>query len=130
MFIVVVLGEFFVTYWMVRAGKTSLFSKIIGTAPITHAMHATCWVLGASVLLVNIIIKKIPLDFFVFIGENVDLESCKHDDHINQLFCKAEDHFHQVKEKIQPQDEMEGFDDDFAQVRMFNAEDEDEEAAM
>jgi hypothetical protein len=56
------------------------------------------------VLGVNIIIKKIPLDFFVFFGANVDLESSRNDDHINQLFNKAEDHFHQVKEKIQPQD--------------------------
>ena len=104
MFIAVLLFEFTVTYWMVRAGEHSLFSKILGTAPITQAMHITCWVLGASVLGVNIIIKKIPLDIFVFFGANVDLESSKNDDHINQLFNKAEDHFHQVKEKIQPQD--------------------------
>ena len=90
-------------------------------------MHITCWVLGSSVLGVNIIIKKIPLDFFVFFGANVDLESSRNDDHINQLFNKAEDHFHQVKEKIQPQDQIkEPFgDDDFAAARNFEVEDEE-----
>jgi hypothetical protein len=67
-------------------------------------MHATCWVLGASVLVVNIIIKKIPLELFVLFGDNINLESSKNDEHIDKLFCHAEDHFHQVKEKIQPQD--------------------------
>ena len=100
-FILVVLIEFIITYWMVRGGESHLLSSIIGTAPITRAMHVTCWVLGASVLLVNIIIKKIPLDVFMLFGENVDLETSKHDDPVNKIFNAAEDHFYQVKEKIQ-----------------------------
>lgn len=63
-FIAVVLLEFFVTYWMVRGGETLFISSITGTAEITGAMHATCWILGASVLIVNIIIKKTPLEIF------------------------------------------------------------------
>jgi Ca2+-transporting ATPase len=83
-FILVLLIELTITYWMVRGGESHLLSSIIGTAPITRAMHITCWVLGASVLAVNIIIKKIPIDVFVFFAENVDLENtCKHDDPIN-----------------------------------------------
>ena len=82
-FIAVVLLEFFVTYWMVRGGETLFISSITGTSEITGAMHATCWILGASVLIVNIIIKKTPLEIFEFFGEHVDLETDKHDSPIN-----------------------------------------------
>ena len=92
-FLIVILLEFFITYWMVRGGESHFVSGITGTAPLTRAMHITCWVLGASTLIVNIIIKKIPLDVFDFFGANVDLENARRDDPVNKIFSTAEDHF-------------------------------------
>ena len=123
-FVVVLAFEVFVTYWMVRGGEVHFVSQITGTAPITRAMHMTCWILGASVLLVNIIIKRIPLDLFDKFTLICDLESTKGDDPINLIFNKAEDHFHQVKERIQPQDQKEPYDDEFINPSEIYGDDE------
>ena len=87
-FIIVLILEFTVSIFMVRSGENHLMSKIIGTAPITDNQHIVCWSLGASVLLVNIIIKHIPMKPFENFEENVNLESCKHTDcdHVQKLF--------------------------------------------
>lgn len=76
-FIIVLIIEFVVSMFMVKCGETQLFSKIMGTAPITKNQHIVCWCLGFSVLIVNIVIKKIPLEPFRWFEENVGLESCK-----------------------------------------------------
>ena len=109
---IIVLGlELFMTFTMVRAGETQLGSSLFGTAPLTRSNHIACWVLGASVLLVNIVIKRIPLDLFVRFAQRVNLESCRHDDPVNHLFCAAGDHFQRAKGFIEPQESAAGDDD-------------------
>ena len=67
-FIIVVAFEFFLTWFMVDIGATALGSALIGTANITPGMHLYCWLQGASVLLINLIIKKIPKEKFDFVS--------------------------------------------------------------
>jgi magnesium-transporting ATPase (P-type) len=76
-FIIVLILEFVVSMAMIRGGANPLVSKIIGTAAITENQHIVCWCLGFSVLVVNIIIKKIPMEPFENFESNVNLESCK-----------------------------------------------------
>lgn len=76
-FIIVLILEFVVSMAMIRGGANPLVSKIIGTAAITENQHIVCWCLGVSVLVVNIIIKKIPMEPFENFESNVNLESCK-----------------------------------------------------
>jgi magnesium-transporting ATPase (P-type) len=101
-FILVLVLELFMTFTMVRAGETRLGSSIFGTASLTRSNHIACWVLGASVLLVNIGIKRIPLELFEKVAALVDLEKAGHDDPVNHLFCTAGDHFQRAKDYIEP----------------------------
>ena len=83
-FIIVLAFEFIISMFMVKCGQSPLLSKITGTAPITKNQHIVCWCLGISVLFVNIIIKKIPIQPFKNFETNVNLESFskKDKDHV------------------------------------------------
>jgi magnesium-transporting ATPase (P-type) len=112
-FIFVVLLEFIITFMMVRAGEVNLGSSIFGTAPLTTTCHIVCWVLGASVLAVNIVVKRIPLDLFAKFEQFVNLETCNHDNAINNLFCRFEHHIKNANNLIEPQEDVVGDDDDY-----------------
>ena len=112
-FIFVVLLEFIITFMMVRAGEVNLGSSIFGTAPLTTTCHIVCWVLGASVLAVNIVVKRIPLDLFAKFEQFANLETCNHDNAINNLFCRFEHHIKNANNLIEPQEDVVGDDDDY-----------------
>jgi Ca2+-transporting ATPase len=59
---------------MVTAGNSVLGSALLGTAPLTTAMHITCWCLGAFSLVVNRVMLKMPLEKFRF-TDRIDLET-------------------------------------------------------
>jgi len=70
-----VLGaEFFIQTFMMIMSNNKLGSSLLGIAPITANQQLTCWLLGASTLLVNIILKNIPVSLFKFVNNNIDLE--------------------------------------------------------
>jgi len=56
-FVLVLAFEFFLSWGMTWIGGTSLGSALIGTAPMKWNMHLYCWLQGASVLLIQLIIK-------------------------------------------------------------------------
>lgn len=73
-FIIVLAAEFFVQNFMMILSNNKLGSSLLGIAPITADQNLTCWLLGASTLLVNIILKNIPVSLFEFVNNNIDLE--------------------------------------------------------
>jgi P-type Ca2+ transporter type 2C len=83
----VVLGfEFFVQNLMVKAGNSPFFSTMIGTAPMTQGQTWTCWGLGIMSLVVNVMLKQIPLENFAFI-RYIDLETENKDEFINKYMA-------------------------------------------
>jgi Ca2+-transporting ATPase len=56
-FVIVLAFEFFLSWGMTDIGATALGSALIGTTDIPWNMHLYCWLQGASVLLINILIK-------------------------------------------------------------------------
>lgn len=66
--------EFFVTMQMIEAGNSELGSALLGTGPISTVQVIICWVLGAFSLVVNIILKFIPMNGFYWVANKVDLE--------------------------------------------------------
>jgi len=73
-FIIVLGAEFFIQNFMMILSSNKLGSTLLGVAPITANQNLTCWILGASTILVNIILKKIPVSLFEFVNNNIDLE--------------------------------------------------------
>lgn len=73
-FIIVLGFEFFIQNFMMIMSNNKLGSSLLGVAPITANQNLTCWLLGASTLLVNIILKKMPVSLFEFVNNNIDLE--------------------------------------------------------
>jgi len=73
-FIIVLGAEFFIQTFMMIMSNNKLGSSLLGIAPITANQQLTCWLLGASTLLVNIILKNIPVSLFKFVNNNIDLE--------------------------------------------------------
>lgn len=63
-FWIVFLFEFGIQHLMVNAAYTTLGSALLGTAPLTSGQTALCWGLGAFSLVVNVILKQIPLENF------------------------------------------------------------------
>lgn len=51
---------------MISSGsiKLTVASALLGTGPLTFVQQIVCWILGAISLLVNLILKKIPVDSF------------------------------------------------------------------
>lgn len=79
MFWVIIILEFLLTIEMVSAGGTELGSALLGTAALTQSQIIICWVLGAFSLIVNIILKQIPMPFFYMIANKLDLEASEKD---------------------------------------------------
>ena len=77
---------------MVQSGNSQLGSALLGTAPMTTSMQITCWVLGALSLVVNIGLKKIPLDKFQFM-DDIDIETEDRDQFINRYMNRVDDAF-------------------------------------
>jgi len=73
-FIIVVAFEFFLTWLMVDIGATTIGSSLIGTANLTPMDHLICWLVGASTLLVGVLIKLVPIGHFESIIHHFDLE--------------------------------------------------------
>ena len=73
-FIIVVAFEFFLTWLMVDIGATTIGSSLIGTANLTPMDHLICWCVGASTLLVGVLIKLVPIGKFESIIHHFDLE--------------------------------------------------------
>ena len=90
---------------MVEAGSSSLGSALLGTAPLTTAMHITCWALGAFSLVVNIGMHRIPIEKFRF-AEKIDLESGKQNGLIDKYYQRADDNFQKYSDQFsQPADD-------------------------
>lgn len=85
-FLMVLAGEFAMQHFMVQwfSGNTIL-SQIFTVAPISPGANTACYVLGASVLLVNLIVKKIDVNKFKFVKENVSLEKYEPEEQINVI---------------------------------------------
>jgi len=60
---------------MVRFGNSELGSALLGTAPLTTNQVITCWVLGFSTLIINPLVKQVPMPFFYYVGLKMDLEN-------------------------------------------------------
>ena len=90
---------------MIRAGSWGLGSAIVGTAELSQGMSMTCWVFGGMSLIVNLIIKQIPIEYFEF-TDKINLETEK-DQAINKYINYGQDQFNkrisQVQEASQAQ---------------------------
>ena len=58
---------------MIGAGETKIGSALLETTEMTPMMILSCWIFGASTLVVNVIIKQIPEEKFKF-AETLDIE--------------------------------------------------------
>ena len=64
-------------------------------------MHiAVCWTLGAFSLVVNVILKQIPVEKFAFI-RHVDLETENKDEFINKFSAKAKRSLNEYNDLIE-----------------------------
>ena len=87
--------EMFFQLLMIRAGSTTLGSALLGTAPMTAFMNLICWIFGIFSLVVNIGLKKIPVDKFKF-AEKIDLESSNPNSFIDRYMNKADDMYNKA----------------------------------
>ena len=74
LFWAVIIFEFAVTSLMVNAGNSELGSALLGTTGLTTNQQIICWGLGAFSLVVNLGIKKIPMNIFIHLSNVIDLE--------------------------------------------------------
>lgn len=84
----VLSAEFGVQYlmlWLGGGGPDALGSKITGTGPLTATQHIVCLCLGASVLLINPLVKMVPRDKFVWISMNINLEEEDDQEGVNRI---------------------------------------------
>jgi Ca2+-transporting ATPase len=91
-FWVIMAFEFGVQQLMINAGHSTLGSALLGTAPLTQGMVATCWGFGIFSLVVNVALKKIPLENFAFV-RHIDLETDNKDEFINKYMAKTQDSY-------------------------------------
>uniref|UniRef100_A0A7S3IHV2 Cation-transporting P-type ATPase C-terminal domain-containing protein n=1 Tax=Strombidium inclinatum TaxID=197538 RepID=A0A7S3IHV2_9SPIT len=89
MFWIVFIGEMVVQQLMINASNSTLGSALLGTAPMSVNLQITCWAIGAFSLVVNVILKQIPIENFSF-TRHIDLESENSDEFINKYMAKAE----------------------------------------
>lgn len=105
-FWIILLIELVIQDVMIKAGNWGLGSDIVGTTTLTEGMTITCWVFGAMSLIVNLIIKQIPIDYFEFTN-NINLEQEKDDQAINKYMKMSQEQFNkrinQVQEASQDQ---------------------------
>ena len=67
-FLIVIGGEFALQHYIVRIlSENTVMSQIFTVAPISPGANIACYVLGAMTLLVNLLVKKIPVEKFDFI---------------------------------------------------------------
>jgi hypothetical protein len=85
---------------MIRAGSWGLGSAIVGTTALTEGMTITCWVLGVSSLIVNLVIKQIPIDYFGFTN-SINLESENDQQAITKVLKMGQDQFNQRITQVQ-----------------------------
>jgi hypothetical protein len=80
---------------MVEAGNTELGSALLGTTGITDLQHLICWLLGAFSLIVNIILKFIPMNAFFWVANKVDLEGegTEETNKVNNMFKNAQEQY-------------------------------------
>jgi len=96
LFWVILLLEVFLQQCMIWAGDDKLGSALLGVTKLTTNQQIICWVIGAFSLVVNVIGKKIPLQFFRFAGK-IDLETENKHEFINKVNNYASD---KVKGKV------------------------------
>lgn len=84
-FLIVLAGEFAIQNLMVLwFSSGALAMNIFGVAPFSKPwINPTCYVLGAMSLLVNVVVKKIPIDYFDNINNKVNLEIPNNEEWIN-----------------------------------------------
>jgi len=102
-----VLGvEMIVQHVMIKAGESTLGSALLGTAPMTPMMTTSCWLFGAFTLVVNVVIKQIPFEKFIFV-ERLDIEGTgKSVTWIERVNKRAEDMFVRVNDQVQTHTEL------------------------
>lgn len=92
--------ELGVQQFMINAASSTLGSALLGTAPMTGRQTAVCWGLGAFTLVVNVILKQIPVENFAFI-RHIDLETENKDEFINRFSAKTKNSLSEYNELIE-----------------------------
>jgi len=96
----VIMGmELFLQSMMIKAGYSDLGSALLGTSPMTTVMVVVAWLFGALTLVVNIGLKKIPLDKFKFAAA-IDLESGKDDTMYDRVANMADNVVKQAENRV------------------------------
>jgi len=81
------IGEIVVQQFMIYGGGSSILSSVLlGTAELSVPMQITCWCLGAFSLVVNIVLKQIPIDRFEELCPNLEGEGS---DKLGNVIAKA-----------------------------------------
>jgi hypothetical protein len=80
---------------MVTVGATGLGKAFLKTSSLTPGMTATCWSLGAFSLVMNLVIKQIPIEYFNFTaGINIETEDERQ--YINKAMKFSEERYTRV----------------------------------
>jgi hypothetical protein len=90
-FLIVLGGEFFVQTVIIKFGNGKLGSTVLGVAPLTTNQNITCHLLGFGSIIVNLILKKIPVQYFEFVNNNIDLELYNDEEWINRMMKEFDD---------------------------------------
>ena len=91
--------EFFIQQMMIKAGHSTLGSALLGTAPMSQGQIATCWGLGIFSLVVNVLLKQIPLENFAFV-RYIDLENENRDEFINKYMAKTQEQYNKKVNQV------------------------------
>jgi Ca2+-transporting ATPase len=111
-FLWLVMGaEMFGQFCMLKAGTTELGSALLGTTQMTLVQHIICWCLGVFTLILQVIGKKIPLEYFEF-ALKIDLESDTKNSAIDRYMNKYDDMYKKANTLTQDQTETEQKDDE------------------
>lgn len=89
---------------MIKAGESVLGSALLGTSSITSFQNLVCWLFGAFSIVMQVIGKKIPLEFFSF-AQAIDLESDSKTSAIDRYMNKYDDMYKKVGNQIQNEEE-------------------------
>jgi len=101
------VAEFGLQHLIIMSGSTSLGKALFGVEELTRTEQMICWVIGASSLVINLVVKKISVDKFAFI-ESINLERSNPSEFINVLMSWFESQQSRMKVAIeQEQQEIE-----------------------